>query len=85
MKRYLSLKDRIMGRPIVQCDICGFIDPWEFAENAHRWDGENEGYGYFYDWSYGANPNAHICPQCREALLTKDMTAQFYREVGFDE
>ena len=84
MKRYLSFKDKLMGRAIVQCDICGFIDPWEFAENAPRWD---EGkYNERDGWSYGANPSAHFCAHCTEVLYKgKHGNAGFCREVGFDD
>ncbi len=83
MKRYLNLKDRLMREAIVQCDICGYIDPFEFVENAPRWDkinDKNRGDG----WSYGANPNAHFCPYCTEILNKKLGWGAFHRMVGED-
>ena len=80
MKRFLSLRDRLMGKAIVQCDICGFIDPFEFAKNAPRWD---EGkYNERDGWSHGANPNAHFCAHCTEVLYKTKGRGGFYRMVG---
>ena len=80
MKRYMNIVDRLRGRAIVQCDICGYIDPWEFAENAPRWtegpDHEHNG------WSHGANPDAHFCQHCTEILYEKLRPQSFYRMCG---
>lgn len=83
MKRYLSLKDRLMGDAIVQCDICGFIEPWEFAENAPRW---TEGkYEEKDGWSCGANPQVHFCAHCTEILYKGKTPAGFYRTFEEEE
>ena len=87
MKRYACCAKgwlKLRGQPFVQCDICGFIDPWEFAKDAPIWY-ESKVNEWEHSWSHGANPDAHFCPSCSEALCKENHSAGFYRMIGEDE